>query len=93
MHKKTPTIIGLAIATILTAYISALAMSNEAFAQSSQHQAFPSLNPAVHNNAAITSPTHVVPIYPYIVYLKGQIAYVKGVIEAMVAAPIIGHPR
>jgi hypothetical protein len=33
MHKKTPTIIGLAIATILTAYISALTTSNEAFAQ------------------------------------------------------------
>jgi hypothetical protein len=33
MHRKTSTIIGIAIATILTAYISALTMSNQAFAQ------------------------------------------------------------
>jgi hypothetical protein len=33
MRKKTSTIIGLAIATILTAYISALTMPNQAFAQ------------------------------------------------------------
>jgi hypothetical protein len=33
MYKKTSTIIGLAIATILTAYISALSMSNQTFAQ------------------------------------------------------------
>jgi hypothetical protein len=32
MCKKTSTIIGLTIATILTAYISALTMSNQAFA-------------------------------------------------------------
>jgi hypothetical protein len=32
--KKTSTIIGLAILTILTAYISALTLSNQAFAQS-----------------------------------------------------------
>ena len=36
MRKKTSTIIGLAIATILTAYVSALTMSNQAFAQSAQ---------------------------------------------------------
>jgi hypothetical protein len=33
MHKKTSTVIGLAIATILTAYISALTVSNQAFAR------------------------------------------------------------
>jgi hypothetical protein len=91
MRKKT--IIGLAISTILATYISVFSLSNQAFAQPSKQQEFASLTPVVHNNAAITSPTHVVPIYPYIVYLKGQVAYVKGVIEAMVAAPIIGHPR
>jgi hypothetical protein len=32
MRKKTSTVIGLTIATILTAYISALTMSNQAFA-------------------------------------------------------------
>ena len=37
MRKKTSTIIGLAIATILTAYISTLTMSNQAFAQSGPH--------------------------------------------------------
>ena len=36
MRKKTSTIIGLAIATILTAYVSALTFSNQAFAQSVQ---------------------------------------------------------
>jgi len=33
MYKKTSTIMGLAIATILIAYISALTLSNQAFAQ------------------------------------------------------------
>jgi hypothetical protein len=92
MHKKTPTIIGLAIATILTAYISALTTSNQAFAQSSQQQAFASLNPGVHNNAAITGPTHI-PIYPYVVYVKAQIGYYKAVIQAITTAPIIVHRR
>jgi hypothetical protein len=32
MRKKTSTAIGLAVATILTAYISALTLSNQAFA-------------------------------------------------------------
>jgi hypothetical protein len=50
-------------------------------------QAFASLNPGVHHNAAITNP--YVPIYPYIVSLKAQIAWLKTTIEQMVAAPII----
>jgi hypothetical protein len=33
MYKKMSTVIGLAVATILTAYISALPLSNQAFAQ------------------------------------------------------------
>jgi hypothetical protein len=33
MRKKTPTTVGLAIATILTAYISGLTLSNQTFAQ------------------------------------------------------------
>jgi hypothetical protein len=49
MHKKTSTIIGLAIATILTA--SALTMSNQAFAQqsgmSSHAEGFSALPPPV----------------------------------------------
>ena len=36
MHKITSTIIGIAIATILTAYNSALTMSNQVFAQPGQ---------------------------------------------------------
>jgi hypothetical protein len=93
MRKKT--IIGLAIATILTAYISALNMPNQAFAQPGQQQAFTSLNPGVHSNAVFTSPTHVAPIYPYIAYTKAEIAYIKTVIQALVPAPIIpiGHIR
>jgi hypothetical protein len=50
-------------------------------------QAFATLNPGVHNNAAIASP--YVPIYPYVVSLKAQIAWLKTTIEQMVAAPII----
>jgi hypothetical protein len=33
MHKKTSAIVGLAVATILTAYISTLTLSNQALAQ------------------------------------------------------------
>ena len=49
-------------------------------------QAFASPSPGVNNNAA-TSP--YVPIYPSIVFLKAQIAWLKAVIEQMTAAPII----
>jgi hypothetical protein len=147
MRKITSTIIGLAIAAILTAYVSALSMSNQAFAQpdkpgqtignnffsqqpnggsASNNQAQPEgqhadlggasgaaglfgqtpagpegnryapigqvgPSPGVHYNAAITSPTHI-PIYPYVVYVKGQLAWIRGVIEYYEAAPIlVGH--
>jgi hypothetical protein len=51
MRKKTSTVIGLAIATILTTFISALTMSNQAFAQasgiSSHAEGFSALPPPV----------------------------------------------
>ena len=43
MLKKTSTIIALAIATILTAYILALTLSNQVFAQSASNSSHPAI--------------------------------------------------
>jgi hypothetical protein len=72
MYKKTSTVIGLAIATILTAYVSTLTLSNQAFAQHTQIHG-PTMLLASQQQAHIASAIKLInSIGPNIIHITQQ---------------------